>query len=79
MRNLLKGFGLKQVKREKLSLGSGLRDKERGKTPDVNTLGLQWADLSGHRVLVSTEGLEISISLLQKTPAALPVHLKFFP
>lgn len=37
------------------------------KTPDVNTVGLQWADLLDHWVLVTTEGLEkTSISLLQK-------------
>lgn len=65
---------------EEPGLDSGLKNKERGKTLDVYTLELQWADLLGHWVLVTTSGgLETSFSLPKKTQAALPTHPKFFP
>lgn len=76
------GLWVETGKWEEPSLDSGLKNKERGKkkkTPEVNTLGLQWAYLLGHWVLVTSEGRETSISLLQKTQPVLPTHLKFFP
>lgn len=65
---------------EEPRLDSGLKNKERGQTLDVNTLELQWAGLLGHWALVTTTGgLETPISLPKNTQAALPTHLKFFP
>lgn len=51
------GLWAQTSKWDEPSLDSGLRNKERENTPDVNTLGLQWADLLGHWVVVTTGGL----------------------
>lgn len=57
-----------------------IKEQREKKTQDVNTLGLQWAELLGHWVLVTTEGLgNMHFSSPKKTPTFLPTHLKFFP
>lgn len=64
---------------EEPRLDSGLKNKERGETLHVYPLELQWADLLGHWVLVTTTGgLETSFSLPKNTQAALPTHPQFF-
>lgn len=61
---LLKGFAFKLLNAKNGDWRDyGLRNKEREKTLDFFFLGLQWAELLGHWVLVTTQRLETSISL----------------
>lgn len=75
---LLKGFGLKPGSGKNRAWFLDLGTKKEN-PPDVNALGLQWANLLDHWVLLTTGERETSISLLQKTQGALPTHLTFFP
>lgn len=61
-----------------LSLDSGLTNKEEKKIrcERTETAVGTWVRSLGPRY---TEGLDTSISLLQKAQAVLPTHLKFFP